>query len=235
MGGDRRGFSFIGVYSSWYTVLMKISDRHPLDRPREKLARYGTARLSDLELLMAIIGSGNARADVGKIAREVLKIVRQKGGDVSYDDLRSVVGLGEAKIPVIVASLELARRYLMDSDQPIIDSPEKAVELLADIRDKKQEYFVCLTLDGANRLIAKRVVTIGTLTTSLVHPREVFADAIADRAASIIVAHNHPSGSLEASTADQEVTNRLRQVGELLGISLVDHIIITKDNFQSII
>ena len=184
---------------------------------------------------MAIIGSGNARADVGKIAREVLKILRQKGGDVSYDDLRSVVGLGEAKIPVILASLELARRYLLDSDQPIIDSPEKAVELLVDIRDKKQEYFVCLTLDGANRLIAKRVVTIGMLTASLVHPREVFADAIADRAASIIVAHNHPSGSLEASVADREVTNRLRQAGELLGISLVDHIIITKDNFQSII
>ena len=214
---------------------MKLSDRHPNDRPREKLACYGTARLSDLELLMAIIGSGNARADVGKIAREVLKILRQKGGDVLYDDLRSVVGLGEAKIPVILASLELARRYLLDSDQPIIDSPEKAVELLADIRDKKQEYFVCLTLDGANRLITKRVVTIGTLTASLVHPREVFADAIADRAASIIVAHNHPSGSLEASQADREVTNRLRQAGELLGISLVDHIIITKDYFQSII
>ena len=214
---------------------MKLSDRHPNDRPREKLACYGTARLSDLELLMAIIGSGNKQADVGKIAREVLKILRQKGGDVLYDDLRSVVGLGEAKIPVILASLELARRYLLDGDQPIIDSPEKAVELLADIRDKKQEYFVCLTLDGANRLIAKRVVTIGTLTASLVHPREVFADVIADRAASIIVAHNHPSGSLEASQADREVTNRLRQAGELLGINLVDHIIITKDNFQSII
>ena len=160
---------------------MKVLDKPKIDRPREKLARYGTARLSDLELLMAIIGSGNKQADVGKIAREVLKIVRQKGGDISYDDLRSVVGLGEAKIPVIVASLELARRYLLDSDQPIIDSPEKAVELLADIRDKKQEYFVCLTLDGAHRLIAKRVVTIGTLTASLVHPREVFADAIADR------------------------------------------------------
>ena len=171
---------------------MKVLDKPKIDRPREKLARYGTARLSDLELLMAIIGSGNARADVGKIARQVLKLLRTKGGELSYDDLRGVVGLGEAKIPVIVASLELARRYLLDSDQPIIDSPEKAVELLADIRDKKQEYFVCLTLDGANRLIAKRVVTIGTLTASLVHPREVFADAIADRAASIIVAHNHP-------------------------------------------
>ena len=214
---------------------MRLSDRHPNDRPREKLARYGTVRLSDLELLMAIIGSGNKQADVGKIAREVLKILRQKGGDISYDDLRSVVGLGEAKIPVVLASLELARRYLLDSDQPIIDSPEKAVELLADIRDKKQEYFVCLTLDGANRLIAKRVVTIGTLTASLVHPREVFADAIADRAASIIVAHNHPSGSLEASQADKDVTSRLMEAGKLLGITLNDHIIITRSGYISII
>ena len=213
---------------------MKISDRHPLDRPREKLARYGTARLSDLELLMAIIGSGNKQADVGKIAREVLKIVRKKGGYVSYDDLRGVVGLGDAKIPVIVASLELARRYLLDSDQPIIDSPEKAVELLVDIRDKKQEYFVCLTLDGANRLIAKRVVTIGTLTASLVHPREVFADAIADRAASIIVAHNHPSGSLRPSQVDITTTERLKHAGELLGVPLVYHLLITKQSFRII-
>ena len=213
---------------------MKISDRHPLDRPREKLARYGTARLSYLELLMAIIGSGNKQADVGKIAREVLKIVRKKGGDVSYDDLRGVVGLGDAKIPVIVASLELARRYLLDSDQPIIDSPEKAVELLVDIRDKKQEYFVCLTLDGANRLIAKRVVTIGTLTASLVHPREVFADAIADRAASIIVAHNHPSGSLRPSQVDITTTERLKHAGELLGVPLVYHLLITKQSFRII-
>lgn len=214
---------------------MKVLDKPKIDRPREKLARYGTARLSDLELLMAIIGSGNARADVGKIAREVLKILRQKGGEFSYDDLRSVIGLGEAKIPVILASLELARRYLLDSDQLIIDSPEKAVDLLADIRDKKQEYFVCLTLDGANRLIAKRVVTIGTLTASLVHSREVFADAIADRAASIIVAHNHPSGCLEASIADKEVTNRLVEAGKLLGITLNDHIIVTKLNYKSLL
>ena len=213
---------------------MRISDRHPLDRPREKLARYGTARLSDLELLMAIIGSGNARADVGKIARQVLKLLRAKGGELSYDDLRGVVGLGEAKIPVILASLELARRYLLDSDQSIIDSPEKAVELLSDIRDKKQEYFVCLTLDGANRLIAKRVVTIGTLTASLVHPREVFADAIADRAASIIVAHNHPSGSLRPSQADIVTTDRLKSAGELLGVPLINHLLITKQSFRVI-
>lgn len=213
---------------------MKLSDRHPNDRPREKLARYGTARLSDLELLMAVIGSGNKQADVGKIAREVLKILRQKGGDVSYDDLRSVIGLGEAKIPVILANFELARRYLMDDERPVIDSPEKAVELLSDIRDKKQEYFVCLTLDGANRLIAKRVVTIGTLTASLVHPREVFADAIADRAASIIVAHNHPSGSLRPSQADIVTTDRLKSAGELLGVPLINHLLITKQSFRVI-
>ena len=214
---------------------MKIKDRYKEDRPREKLAKSGAGRLSDLELLMAIIGSGNAQADVGTIARQVLKLLQDKKGELTYGDLRSVVGLGEAKIPVILASLELAERYLVDSDQPMIDSPERAVDLLADIRSKKQEHFVCLTLDGANRLIAKRVVTIGTLTASLVHPREVFADAITDRAAGIIVAHNHPSGSLEISQVDRDVTDRLTEAGKLLGITLVDHIVVTKSEHRSIV
>ena len=112
--------------------------------------------------------------------------------------------------------------------------PEKAVEQLSDIRDKKQEYFLYLTLDGANHLIAKRIITIGTLTASLVHPREVFAEAITDRAASIIVAHNHPSGNLEPSQADREVTERLRDAGDLLGVKLIDHIVVTKDSYSSI-
>ena len=214
---------------------MKIKDKLKADRPREKLARYGAERLSDLELLMAIIGSGNAQADVGVIARRVLRLLREKDGELVYSDLRSVVGLGEAKIPVILASLELAKRYLVDSDRPVVDSPEKAVALLANIRDKKQEHFVCLTLDGANHLTAQRVVTIGTLTASLVHPREVFADAITDRAAGIIVAHNHPSGSLEISQADRDVTDRLIEAGKLLGITLVDHIVVTKSKYRSIV
>ena len=183
---------------------------------------------------MAIIGSGNAQADVGTIARQVLKLLQDKKGELTYGDLRSVVGLGEAKIPVILAGLELAKRYLVDSDQPMIDSPERAVDLLADIRSKKQEHFVCLTLDGANRLIAKRVVTIGTLTASLVHPREVFADAITDRAAGIIVAHNHPSGSLRPSQVDITTTERLKHAGELLGVPLVYHLLITKQSFRII-
>ena len=113
-------------------------------------------------------------------------------------------------------------------------TPEKAVEQLSDIRDKKQEYFLYLTLDGANHLIAKRIITIGTLTASLVHPREVFAEAITDRAASIIVAHNHPSGNLEPSQADRGVTSRLKEASAIIGIELIDHIIVTKNTNISI-
>ena len=134
-----------------------------------------------------------------------------------------------------MAGFELWRRQFEVSERPIIDSPEKAVEQLVDIRDKKQEYFVCLTLDGANRLIAKRIITIGTLTASLVHPREVFAEAISDRAASIIVAHNHPSGNLEPSQADRDVTERLKEAGLILGVQLEDHLIVTSKSYLSIV
>ena len=161
------------------------------------------------------------------------KLLKEKGSELAYEDLLSVKILGPAKATNIMAGFELWRRQFEVSERPIIDSPEKAVEQLSDIRDKKQEYFVCLTLDGANRLIAKRIITIGTLTASLVHPREVFADAITDRAASIIVAHNHPSGNLEASAADRDVTERLCSAGNLLGIKLIDHIIASKDSFST--
>lgn len=211
-----------------------MSDQRKDLRPREKLQARGAEALSDYELLMAIIGSGNAQADVTKIAREVQKLLNTKGSTLTYEDLLSVKSLGPAKATQIMAGYELWRRQFEVSERPIIDSPEKAVEQLADLRYKKQEYFVCLTLDGANRLIAKRVISIGTLTSSLVHPREVFAEAITDRAASIIVAHNHPSGNLEPSQADRNVTERLKEAGELLGISLLDHFIISKDSHKTI-
>ncbi len=210
-----------------------MSDRRKDLRPREKLQARGAEALSDYELLMAIIGSGTQYADVTKLAREVQKLLKEKGSGLAYEDLLSIKSLGPAKATNIMAGFELWRRQFEVSERPIIDSPEKAVEQLSDIRDKKQEYFVCLTLDGANRLIAKRIITIGTLTSSLVHPREVFADAITDRAASIIVAHNHPSGNLEASAADREVTERLCSAGNLLGIKLIDHIIASKDSFST--
>ena len=214
--------------------MTKMSDRRKDLRPREKLAARGAASLSDYELLMAIIGSGNKQADVTKIARDLQKLLQDKGRELTFDDLLSIGSLGPAKSTQIMAGFELWRRRFESSEQPVIDSPDKAADQLSDIRDKKQEYFVCLTLDGANRLISKRIITIGTLTSSLVHPREVFAEAISDRAASIIVAHNHPSGNLQSSDADRQVTERLKEVGVLLGINLVDHIIVTSKDFVSI-
>lgn len=214
--------------------MIKMSDRRKDLRPREKLAARGAASLSDYELLMAIIGSGNKQADVTKIARDLQKLLQDKGRELTFDDLLSIGSLGPAKSTQIMAGFELWRRRFESSEQPVIDSPDKAADQLSDIRDKKQEYFVCLTLDGANRLISKRIITIGTLTSSLVHPREVFAEAISDRAASIIVAHNHPSGNLQSSDADRQVTERLKEAGVLLGINLVDHIIVTSKEFVSI-
>lgn len=212
---------------------VRIKDKNKNDRPREKLNAKGPAALSDFELLQALIGSGNKQADVSAIARETKKLLQKYGPDITYEQLEQITGLGSAKIAEILAAFELSKRYLSESDQPVLDSTEKVGEELKDIRDKKQEYFVCLTLDGANRLIAKRTISIGTLTASLVHPREVFADAITDRAASIIIAHNHPSGNTKPSKADIEMTKRLKDAGELLGIKLLDHIIITKKEFKS--
>jgi len=214
---------------------MKMSDRRKDLRPREKLQARGAEALSDYELLMAIIGSGTQYADVTKLAREVQKLLKEKGSELAYEDLLNVKSLGPAKATNIMAGFELWRRQFEVSERPIIDSPEKAVEQLSNIRDKKQEYFVCLTLDGANRLIAKRIITIGTLTASLVHPREVFAEAITDRAASVIVAHNHPSGTLTPSSADSEVTQRLEEAGVVLGIKLVDHLIVSSSGHLSIL
>ncbi|MEX2014829.1 MAG: DNA repair protein RadC [Candidatus Saccharimonadales bacterium] len=212
---------------------MRIKDTDKKDRPREKLKAKGAVALSDFELLQALIGSGNKQTDVSTIARATQKLLQKHGADITYEQLEQITGLGSAKITEILAAFELSKRYLTESEQPVLDSAEKVVKELKDIRDKKQEYFICLTLDGANRLIAKRTISIGTLTASLVHPREVFADAITDRAASIIVAHNHPSGTLRPSKEDTNITERLKEAGEIIGIGLLDHVIITKNDYIS--
>ncbi|MFO0971423.1 MAG: DNA repair protein RadC [Candidatus Saccharimonadales bacterium] len=211
-----------------------MKDRRKDERPREKLAQKGVAALSDYELLVAIIGSGNKYADVTKIAHDVRKLIVDKASELRYEDLLQIKSLGPAKATNIMAGYELWRRQFEVPERPIIDSPDKAVAQLGYIRSKKQEYFVCLTLDGANRLVTKRIISIGTLTASLVHPREVFAEAITDRAASVIVAHNHPSGSLEASEADRAVTQRLIESGSVLGISVKYHVVLTKDSYTTI-
>lgn len=205
-----------------------------IELPREKLSKRGAAALSDVELLQAVIGSGGKGNDFKQIAKNLNALIQKQGPDnLTYDDVKSIKGIGEAKATVVFAALEYWRRRLTKQIAPLIDSPEKAVEQLSHIKYKKQEHFVLLTLNGARRLINNRIVTIGTLMSSLIHPREVFSYAIEDRAASIIVAHNHPSGFLTVSDNDKEVTKRLRMAGDIIGIRLDDHIIVAGDDFIS--
>ena len=204
------------------------------DLPREKLYNKGAAALTDIELLQAVIGSGGKDNDYKQIAKNLNAAIIKIGADkLTVGDVKAIKGIGDAKATVVFAALEFWRRKFTKQTAPIIDEPEKAAKQLDNIRGKKQEYFVVLTLDGARRLINNHIVTIGTLMSSLVHPREVFALAIEDRAASIIIAHNHPGGTLDISAKDKDVTHKIRQAGELLGIRLDDHIIVTGDGFAS--
>ena len=206
------------------------------DMPREKMLKKGAEALTDIELLQAVIGSGGKGNDFKQIAKNLSATIERVGAkNLTIDDVKKIKGIGDAKATVIFAALEFWRRKFAKQTRPLIDNPEKAAEQLSFIRNKKQEHFVMLTLDGARRLINTHTVTVGTLTASLVHPREVFAPAMEDRAASIIVAHNHPSGSLDIGNKDREVTKRIKDAGELLGIKLDDHIIIAEDGFVSAI
>ncbi|MDR1892915.1 MAG: DNA repair protein RadC [Oscillospiraceae bacterium] len=206
------------------------------DMPREKLNKRGAEVLSDLELLQAVIGSGGPGNDFKQIAANLNKTIRIIGIDkLTIDDVKAIKGIGEAKATVIFAAFEFWRRKFVKQNRPLIDCAEKAAKQFEFIGNKKQEHFVLLTLDGARRLINTHTVTVGTLNASLVHPREVFALAIEDRAASIIIAHNHPSGSADISVQDREVTRRIKEAGELMGIALDDHIIIAGDGFVSAI
>jgi DNA repair protein RadC len=210
----------------------KIHQLPPSDRPREKLQRKGAPALSDFELLEVIVGNGTAGADVGIIARRIQKLLQKDGGSLGYESLTAIKGVSIATAGKILASLELAKRHLVRDVTPV-RTQQDILGRLADIRARQQEYFICLSLDGGQRLIAQRTITIGTLDSVLAHPREVFADAIADRAASVIVAHNHPSGDVTPSPKDVALTQQLAAAGQLLGIALHDHLIVTKtDHFS---
>lgn len=204
------------------------------DMPREKLNKKGAAALTDVELLQAVIGSGGKGNDFKQIAKNLSNTIDTVGVDkLTIEDVKAIKGIGDAKATVVFAALEYWRRRFVKQTRPLIDSTEKAAEQLSFIKNKKQEYFVMLTLDGARRLIKTHTISVGTLTASLVHPREVFAPAIEDRANSIIIAHNHPSGSLNIGNKDREISKRIKDAGELLGIKLDEHIIIAGDEFVS--
>ncbi|MDD1684297.1 MAG: DNA repair protein RadC [Methanoregula sp.] len=215
--------------------MKKMKDVPQRDRPREKLAEKGPRALSDTELIEAIIGRGTKARDVREIAKEVHRLVRDRGNALRYDDLQQVGGMGPTKASQIMACFELGRRYFGSKEENVkVTRPEDILPLVAYLREKRQEHFVCIALNGAGEVLGNRVVTVGLLNHSLVHPREVFADAITDRAASVVCVHNHPSGSLEPSSQDLAITTQLKEAGAILGIQLVDHIIVTKTGYVSL-
>jgi len=209
-----------------------LRDLHKDDKPREKLVAKGVEALKNEELLAILLGSGVQGKDVRKLAKEIVVLMDEGFDRLSLQALCDIHGLGVAKASQILASIELSKRYLIRSNKRIT-SAEDVYEELKSFSTKSQEHFLTITLDGASHIINTRTVFIGTLNQSLVHPREVFADAIADRAAGIIIAHNHPSGTLEASRADVQITQRLKEVSKLVGIELLDHVILAKDGFYS--
>ncbi len=212
--------------------MKSINALHKDDKPREKLAKKGVEALKNEELLSVLLGSGVQGKGVRKLAKEIVAMMDEGFDTLTLQKLCDIHGLGLAKASQILASIELSKRYLIKSNR-CITSAQEVYDELKSFSTKSQEYFLTITLDGASHIINTRTVFIGTLNQSLVHPRDVFADAIADRAAGIIIAHNPPSGTLSASRADIQVTQRLKEVSKLVGIELLDHVILTKNGFYS--
>jgi len=212
--------------------MKNIKDIPKFDRPREKMERNGPQVLSDIELLAVLLGSGIKGKDVFKVARDILKLVQKDFNGINVKSLKNIEGVGAAKASQIIAAIEFSKRFLI-KDRIKISCSNDIIKMTEELKDKKQEYFLTFTLDGAHNLIEKRTVFIGTLNQNLVHPREIFADAITDRAAGILLVHNHPSGNTEPSKEDISITDRLIEVGKLIGIDVVDHIIISKDGYFS--
>jgi DNA repair protein RadC len=211
----------------------RIHDLEEFEKPREKLREKGPAALSDRELIAILLGSGSQERSVLQVASNIKKLVREKDGDLELNDLLELDGVGLAKASRLLAGLEWARR-LDGIDGTVINQPEDVLPLINFIRDKTQEYFICISLNGAHEVNQTRVVTKGLVNKTQVHPREVFAPVLQDRATAVIFAHNHPSGSLKIGERDRELTQKLREAGKLLGIEVLDHLVVTKKGFEKI-
>lgn len=213
---------------------LTIHDLPRVDRPREKLIKYGPEKLSNSELLAILLRTGHKGLNVVELARGILnKFGQKKLAKTSFGELKKNFGLGPAKACEIVACFELGRRLLKDKKAEIYLSPKDIWQELKDIRSHKKEHFVIFYLDSRNQEIKREIISVGSLNANLVHPREVFEPAVRNLAAQIILAHNHPSGDPEPSEDDLEITKRLIETGKILGIEVVDHIIITKTGFMS--
>jgi len=216
--------------------MTKIKDLPKHKRPREKLSEKGAENLSDAELLAILIRTGRAGRSALDIAKDALKkYPLSKLLAVSKNDLLSIKGVEATKAITIKAALELGQRAVgsFNDSLPILDTPKAIVAQLGDLRGKQKEYFMALYLNARNQLILKETISVGTLTASLVHPREVFEPAIRHFASSVVLAHNHPSNNPEPSEEDIRLTENLVRASMILDIVLLDHIVITSNGYTS--
>lgn len=214
---------------------MKIKDLPVVDWPQEKLLRYGPDKLNNYELLAIILGSGSKNNNALELAKKILKQLPEAELIAATTGmLIRFPGIGKTKAVRFIAALELGKRLLYHKQSVLILSPKDVWNELVNIRKEKKEYFVIFYLDVRNQIIKKEIVSIGTLNASLVHPREVFESAIKHSAAQILISHNHPSGDQNPSEEDIVLTKRLEKAGEILGIEIIDHVIITTEKFYSL-
>ncbi|MDP2940150.1 MAG: DNA repair protein RadC [Candidatus Omnitrophota bacterium] len=215
---------------------MKIKDLAKIERPREKLIAKGSKNLKDEELLAILLGTGTKGKNVIEVAKQILtKYPRGRLLRMSYSDLAKIKGVGPAKACTILAAIELTKRTLNIQEEtlPKIESVKDVLAQAVYLRDKSREHFMAIYLNARNEMVFKKPMFIGTLNASLVHPREIFNEALKQNAASVILVHNHPSGDSEPSEDDLLVTKRIIEAGKVMGIDVLDHIIITKTNIFS--
>jgi DNA repair protein RadC len=216
-----------------------IHDLPVSERPRERLQKFGVEALSAQEILALILGRGIAGESVMVTAQRLLSQFKSLKGiaDASVEELSRVKGIGVAKASQIKAAFELANRLegrLEADSKPLVKTPEDVASLMGSrLKRKKKEYFLALLLDTRSHLIKVSEISIGSLDASIVHPREAFKEAIAASAASVIFVHNHPSGDPEPSEDDIKLTKRLAEAGEIVGIDVLDHVIITDKKYLS--
>jgi len=215
-----------------------VHDLPRAERPRERLQKFGAEALSAQELLALVIGRGIPKKSVMSIAQELItKFGNIKAiSQATIEELSQIKGIGLAKAAQLKACFELGKREELEPELKNFDikDPEAVVKAIrASIKDKAKEHFKLILLNPRNKIIGISTISIGTLNASLVHPREVFKDAITHSAASVVLAHNHPSGDPEPSEDDITITKRLIEAGKILGVEVIDHIIVGKNGFFS--
>ena len=214
----------------------KLKDIPKIERPREKLIAKGPANLKDEELLAILLRTGREGKNVLELARQVLtKYPKKRLLKMQYEDLIKIKGINSAKACTILAAIELVKRALEKGEEtlPIIRSTKDVIAQAVYMRDKTREHLMTIYLNARNEMIFKKPMFIGTLNANLVHPREIFQEALKQNAASVILVHNHPSGDPEPSQDDLEITKRILEAGKIMGIDVLDHVIITKNKIFS--